>query len=1076
MPSSNTDRNLLFGILAVQMDFITKDALIQAMNAWVLDKRQPLGQILLEQKALFPDTHALLEALVAKHLELHQNDPERSLASVSSVGSVREDLRKLVDEEIDASLAYVSAARKNEDPHATRPFEAGDQTSAGLRFRILRPHDKGALGEVFVAEDQELHREVALKEIQEQYADDPQARARFLLEAEITGGLEHPGIVPVYGLGKYADGRPFYAMRFIKGDNLKNAIERFHKAEGPDRDPGEKSLEFRKLLRRFQDVCNAVAYAHSRGVLHRDLKPGNIMLGQYGETLVVDWGLAKTREQEDSSVTRPERPIRPQLGSGSEPTKMGAAIGTPAYMSPEQAAGRLDQLGPASDVYSLGATLYSLLTGQAPFQGAQPADVLRKVQSGDFLPPRQIKADVPAALDAICKKAMAISSDARYPSTRELVEDIEHWLADEPVRVFNEPVIARLSRWGRRHKPLVASVAALMLASIVALLIGIFLVNEERQRTDRERLAAVEAREEAGRQTEQARDNFILARDTVKRYCLEVSADPRLRNEDLRVLRNNLLQTAVSFHKQCIEKTREAPGLREDRADAFYQLGSVRREIANPSEAIDDYQEALKLYEELSQEHPNNHLNARHLASCEYNLGVLFESKGDSNAALKHHERALTLRRELSDFTLAEPDLKRDVAQSHSSLGIVYEAIARRDDALKSFHNALAIRKELAERLPFVADYQFDMAKSYRVIGEFLRQIDRFKESEENLQKAIMILRALERSYPAESRYQESLAETLVSLGHLWFRGTGEVTKAEDAFNQNLALSQRIADLHPSVISYQEGLAASYSLLGTLSRNAKHNKKAEDLYHMAINVRKRLADLYPGLLANQIGLACDYTNLGNTYRDLLQAKDAEEYLRKAIDAMKNVANRRPERPDIKADLAVCYFNLSGFFSELGRPGESLPWIKLAVSTVESALRQDPDNGKAKLYFRKFHEGYILAYSRLGLHAEAAAKAESLRLLAPDNVSNLFNVACGYAVCCSVVGRDKMPSDLSEEETKTRQRYSNAALDLLVKIEAAGFFKHPDNLALLKSESDLDPLRQRDDFKKLVSKALAGAKK
>ena len=163
----------------------------------------------------------------------------------------------------------------------------------GRRFRILRPHARGGLGEVFVAQDEELHREVALKEIQERHADHPESRARFLLEAEITGGLEHPGIVPVYGLGQYADGRPFYAMRFIKGDSLKDAIERFHKEDARRRAASERSLELRKLLGRFVDVCDAIAYAHSRGVLHRDLKPGNVMLGKYGETLVVDWGLAK---------------------------------------------------------------------------------------------------------------------------------------------------------------------------------------------------------------------------------------------------------------------------------------------------------------------------------------------------------------------------------------------------------------------------------------------------------------------------------------------------------------------------------------------------------------------------------------------------------------------------------------------------------------------------------------------------------------------------------------------------------------------------------------------------------------
>src|SRR5262249_46500227 len=200
-----------------------------------------------------------------------------------------------------------------EDSFGTRgPDSVGQASSSGLRFRVLRPHARGGLGEVLVARDEELQREVALKQIQDNYADDQESRTRFLMEAEITGGLEHPGIVPVYGLGQYADGRPFYAMRFIRGDSLKDAVERFHAADKPGRDPGERALALRGLLRRFVDVCQAMAYAHSRGVLHRDLKPGNIMIGKYGETLVVDWGLAKPLDQPEKAVSSPEGTLKPR--------------------------------------------------------------------------------------------------------------------------------------------------------------------------------------------------------------------------------------------------------------------------------------------------------------------------------------------------------------------------------------------------------------------------------------------------------------------------------------------------------------------------------------------------------------------------------------------------------------------------------------------------------------------------------------------------------------------------------------------------------------------------------------------
>jgi eukaryotic-like serine/threonine-protein kinase len=336
------------------------------------------------------------------------------------------------------------------DPRLTKLPSVGASSSSGVRFRILRPHAKGGLGQVSIARDEELPREVALKEIQNQYADNPASRARFLLEAEITGGLEHPGIVPVYGLGQYADGRPFYAMRFIRGDSLKDAIDRFYKDETLKRDPGKRTLKLRQLLQRFIDVCEAMQYAHDRGVLHRDLKPGNIMLGKYGETLIVDWGLAKPlgkSAQSGAAATEAEEPLQPKSVSGSSATLPGSALGTPAYMSPEQAVGRLDQMGPASDVYSLGATLYCVLTGKAPIEDRDFAVVLKKVQHGNFPKPRQLNPNIDPALEAICVKAMAVKPAGRYASPLALAKDLELWLADEPVAAGPAGIARWRPRW-----------------------------------------------------------------------------------------------------------------------------------------------------------------------------------------------------------------------------------------------------------------------------------------------------------------------------------------------------------------------------------------------------------------------------------------------------------------------------------------------------------------------------------------------------------------------------------------------------------------------------------------------------
>jgi tetratricopeptide (TPR) repeat protein len=333
----------------------------------------------------------------------------------------------------------------------------GGAPLVGSRYRPLRLHARGGLGEVFIARDEELSREVALKRIRWPHAGDGDCRRRFLREGEITGGLEHPGVVPVYGLTQDADGQPCYAMRFVRGQTLQEAIARFHAAAEADR-----HLALRQLLGRFVAVCNTMAYAHSRGVIHRDLKPANIMLGDFGETLVVDWGLAKRVSVAGESNSLGGNCWQHDPSDGHDDlTATGELLGTPAFMSPEQAAGRHSTVGPASDIYGLGATLYALLTGRSPFSGER-VEVLRKVARGDISQPRELQPDIPRALEAICLKAMAREPSARYATALELAADLERWLADELVRVYPEPLGARARRWVRRHRTLVTTLAAVL--------------------------------------------------------------------------------------------------------------------------------------------------------------------------------------------------------------------------------------------------------------------------------------------------------------------------------------------------------------------------------------------------------------------------------------------------------------------------------------------------------------------------------------------------------------------------------------------------------------------------------------
>jgi tetratricopeptide (TPR) repeat protein/tRNA A-37 threonylcarbamoyl transferase component Bud32 len=488
----------------------------------------------------------------------------------------------------------VPAASAATDPYASQLPVPGNQSTLSdglasesteseaangrMRFRILQLHAKGGLGQVSVAHDGELHREVALKEIQNRYADNYESRERFLREARITGRLEHPGIVPVYGLGHYADGRPYYAMRFIKGDSLKEAIEGFHRAESPERDPGQRSLDLHKLLGRFINICNAIAYAHSRGILHRDLKPGNVMLGEFGETLVVDWGLAKTLAQPDNGADPIEQSPQPLADDDQTATQMGRVVGTPQFMSPEQAAGQLDRLGPASDVYSLGATLYCLLTGRVPFEGREVSTILQKVQQGDFPHPRSVKSSVPRALEAICLKAMAVQPESRYPTAQALAADLESWMADEPVTAWREPWYIRTRRWIVRHRTLVTACAA---AGAVALIGGTAVLMVMRAAQEREYHRLLELRSEAqklvyaGEAATKVQDwqnaNLHLASALAQIGAEPALADLKVTAEDLRTQTLQRL-AALAARQQAQEQHGQ---FAKKRDEALFQYGTL---------------------------------------------------------------------------------------------------------------------------------------------------------------------------------------------------------------------------------------------------------------------------------------------------------------------------------------------------------------------------------------------------------------------------------------------------------------------------------------------------------------------
>jgi eukaryotic-like serine/threonine-protein kinase len=817
-------------------------------------------------------------------------DPDATIATVGSLPP-RVDLDStLGTDDPDATYASVSTLKSNQPKTLSGSTSFDRETalrennrSAQSRYRVVRSHARGGLGEVFVALDGELNREVALKEIQGRYADDAVSRARFVVEAEVTGGLEHPGIVPVYGLGEYQDGRPYYAMRFVRGESLKEAITHFHRKRGEEpADASSRELELHKLLGRFVDVCNAMEYAHVRGVLHRDLKPANVMLGPFGETLVVDWGLAKPFDDQvrtnghsvDAPTTAPglDRAealglsadlgpgtgrIRPLSASGEMyDVLFGTTVGTPHYMSPEQADGRVE-LTPASDIYSLGATLYNLLTGTTPFTEKSLMPLLAKVRKGDFPSPRQVDPSVPPALDAICRHAMALKPEDRYPSSRDLAEDVEHWMADEPVSAYAEPWTARAARWARRHRTFVTTAAALLIAAVVGLGTTAYLVEQERERTEA---------------------NFLLARSAVDEMLTRLGAVDLVDIPGAEGVRRAMLEKARDFYLVFLKgQNGHRPSVRQGAGQALVSVGEIEEMLGAYHEADASLKQAVAMLRPLALGSGADTLDYRRdLARARHDQGVLSTRLARYTEAETALREAVDLRKSIINTPNTTEHDRVAAKESLNRLGVLLGRRPGGNAKARDYLNAAISQTE--------ADLKHSAESSQPKSPEALRDLARFRNNLANLiywsdppraaalySESRDAMKALRKEAPTVTSYGYGLARSLSNLASL------DVERANDS---HTAAEERSRELASALSEYTEAIA----LLGTLAHD--YPKVPEYRFEWA-EIRLNRARLYQ-----------DGPALTRPLADFVQ-KDLDS----ARENLKILVHDYPERPDYRLRAA-----------------------------------------------------------------------------------------------------------------------------------------------------------------------------
>jgi serine/threonine protein kinase/tetratricopeptide (TPR) repeat protein len=907
------EHHLLFGLLALQNGLIDQSQLMLAFQAWTRNKARSLADQFVARGDLDAEQRAGVEAMVALHVKKH-GDVEKSLAAVHAKRSTRAELAGLGEPEIEATLArvarskhsYAPEADGNDDPERTPSLAIGEPTRDGQRFRLLRPHARGGLGEVFVALDAELHREVALKQILEKHADDPVSRQRFVAEAEITGGLEHPGVVPVYGLGTYSGGRPYYAMRFIKGDSLKEAIEHFHADGSLKNDPGRRTLELRKLLDRFLDVCNAVNYAHSRGVIHRDIKPANIILGKHGETLVVDWGLAKAVGRSDPSVG--EQTIAPS-SSGSSETLPGSALGTPAYMSPEQASGDLDRLGPRSDVYSLGATLYCLLTAKPPFEGNDIGEVLRRAERCEFAPPRRIDTSIDKALEAVCLKAMTREPELRYPSCRALAEDVERWMADEPVSAWVEPRSRTLLRWLTRHRTGVTGAAATLLAGLFGLSAVLAVQTTAKARLSdalyremaaNSRVTAANAeltaasaaikqsgdraearRVEAEAQRERAEASYALARKAVDESFTQVSESTLLDVPGLRPLRRGLLESALIFYEEFLRRGGDNPALLADLAATQARVGLILADLSETGKARVAMRRAVELYDKILAASPTDVTALERQSEVWHRLGDL-DYGSDRPTANTAYLKAIAIREQLAAAHAAEPRFRMALSRSLNGLAISTKLDAERHDA---YRRSLELRLKLADEIPEDPDLLHGLGESFMNLGIQLRKAGHAKEAAELTRHAIDYGRAGVARRPHDLEFASDLAGAF-SRNAAFCWDLGRRDEALALSTDGIAFLHKHSEDNPEVPAYRDALANALGWHGFYLKELGRTDEAVSSSRQAAGILESKPDPDVGALATAA-----------LYRGRIAGLLAGEAAARALPSWPEAARR-------EADLAV----------------------------------------------------------------------------------------------------------------------------------------------------------------------------
>jgi serine/threonine protein kinase/tetratricopeptide (TPR) repeat protein len=872
-------------------------------------------------------------------------------------------------------MAELSRASENELQFVTT--EGLDGVESLGDYFLIREIGRGGMGIVYEAKQRSLNRSVALKVLPFAATLEAKQLQRFKNEALAAASLRHDHIVHVYGVG-CERGVHYYAMEFIDGHTLAQIIPTIHGHHSPTSPEGDgrgvensvgatpphptaptvpvaalttemsgpKSKAFyRTVARLIAAAADALEYAHALGIVHRDIKPGNLMVDATGKLWVTDFGLAKMAS--------------PGCEAGGGVTMSGDLLGTLRYMAPEQALAKHGLVDHRADIYALGATLYELLTGRPAVAATERAEVLRQIAFEEPTPPRKIDRSIPVELETITLKALAKCPQDRYATAGEIAEDLRLHIADKPIKAKPPTVVQRVAKWIRRHRAVaiggaltaVVFSATLIAASAVSIWFAV---------------AADRARRSADDQHHLADARFAQARDAVNDMYTDV-AEKWLEDEpEMEDVQRRFLFKALAFYERAAAEGHTDRHGRFDRAIAFDRVGRIYDKFGEYPQAEAAYGRAIDLFEQLADDFPAVAEYRAKCAAAHQQLGGLFDiQRRRFDEAEQHHRRAVAISRRLAAEYPDDVEYRSTLAASEGMLAITLSRSQRKPEAEAILRHVVDTFGKLSAEFP--AQHRY-LSRTGAAIHNLVGALDQKRLDEEGLQmmeKAIDFQSRAVRLAPRRHQYR-------IQLGNHYFiqatilRNRGQNADAEKPLREVVRLREQLVADFPAVSAFVVSLAHAWFDLGNTLKKINRNGDSESAFRRAEQLFLNFSSRNPAHFLTLHLLGATRHNLAIALDQRKEHQEAFRLYEQAVVHQQAALTLQPEHAVARSYLRNHYTGLAGLLANSS--DRSLWDLDRAVVLARKAIDLDPQFGEA-------HTHHGVALYRAGKAEEAVEELQ-----------------------------------------------------------------------------------------------------